>query len=826
MPKPVSFPARWRARLLILLAVYLTFLGGTFVTDFDYLPRVAHHIIVIALAACWAISLLLRGKSFPSTPVDLPMLAILTCYTAATVFAVDRRVSVEALWQIGFHVLLFYMLVDAMRVWNPGVVIEPVFFASAVVILVGLIEVVSWYFGLSWLSMFQQGWFQIGGLRNPVPPVFYRISFTLSVSTFLSGYLALLFPVGLAWCISATKPDTRRGLVLWMVGALLVQLLSFSRGGLLSLAVSLPAFGILYIVGLPDRMERLKKALGEWRIQAASAGTLALIGLASFLWMRQSGLAGHSSGDNVRMDLWQSAWRVGLAHPLVGVGPYGFGRAMRYFRNPVITGDYFTSAHNIPLQVWAEAGSMGVVALIVLVLAVAWVGWRRWRNAVGVERVRLAGVLAALAGFSAHNQVDTLVSTPILLPCLALVAFLVVPTQRQPSRCWVSLLRVVPALMLGLVVLSAAGWGISDAAQYHFTQAVDMGRRGELTEALQSIRTAERLDPAMGYYRAQEAHYLGRMAANDETYLNDALAAHVKMLSLENTYALSRANYAMLLSQSGQMDQALHEMQAAQMLDPTEARYMLWGGVLAERQGDRQNALDQYQRALEMRPEWVGSSYWEETTVRSQARRLFLEAKGLQGWVPETLGILSSDCWPVTSPAGRSAIAEQPSWCQGEISLVVSGDAPAALDWLNRAIGSDTIQPWPYLLRAQAYLETGKLDLAEHDGRMAVFLGDSRAHYVLGRVAEARGDIDKASDEYLKSVPQVVQMQGWDVAVYGRRGDLALLRQLDAPGLSRRDFASALALIDLYESQGRDADAQFIRDAIRWLDPYLDDVSP
>lgn len=830
MPKASRVSPRWRARLIVVLVLYFTFLGGTFTTDFNYWPRVMHHIVVTVLVAGWLISLLRRGKSLPGTPLDLPMLAIFTVYIATTVWAVDPRVSVESLWQIGFHVLLFYLLVDAMRAWKPRAILEPIFFSSAVVILIGLIEFISWYFGLGWLSMFQQGWFQLGGLRNPIPPVLYRISFTLNVSTFLSGYLALLTPVGLAWWLSASNPDTRRGLGIWLVGALVVQFLSFSRGGLLSLAVSLPVFAVLYVVGLPNWRERLDHLLRAWRVRAGLAGVLVVLAIAGFLWMRQSGLAGHISGDNVRMDLWQSAWRVGLAHPLSGVGPYGFGRAMRAFRDPVITRDHLTSAHNIPLQVWAEAGLIGVAALSVLALAIAWVGWRRWRHAAGAERARLAGVIAALAGFSAHNQFDTLTGTSILLPCLALVALLVAPIQRDPVRVPARWLRAVPAFLLGVTVLSAVGWGISDVAQYHFTQAVRLSGRGDLAGAVRSIQAARRLDPAMGYYLAEEAYYLGRLAHQDDAHLEDALAAYESLLSRENTYGLNRANYAMLLAQAGRGREALDEMRTAHVLDPVEARYILWSGVLAEQGGDREAAVEAYQEALEMRPHWVGSSYWEKTALRSEARTLFLETHGLQDWAPGTLGVLSPECWPVSVPLskweGKSLSETQRLVCRGEISLRVSGDVPDALERLNQAIEAGTALPQPYLLRAEAYVERGDLNAAERDARMALFLEDNRAHTVLGRIAESRGDIDAAISAYQKGIPLAFQMQGWDVAVYARRGDVSLLPQLDAPGPSRYDFASALALADLYERQGRDSDAQSVRDVIRWLDPYFEFGSP
>jgi tetratricopeptide (TPR) repeat protein/O-antigen ligase len=813
-----SSPKRWRGRLITLAVLYFTFLGGTFITDQRLWPRIAHHAIVTLILAVWVVTLLRRGRSLPATPLDWPILVTFLVNVLATVFAVDPRVSVEALWQLGVHVLFFYLIVDLMRAYRPRVILEPVFFAAAVVVLVGVFEFVSWYFGLGWLPIFRHGWFELGGLRDPIPPVIYRLSFTLTVSTFLSGYLALLIPVGLAWALATRVKDTRRGLILWLVGALVVEGLSFSRGGLLSLAVSLPAVVLLVLASVPGWRERAARLLRDWRVCAALVGVVVIVALLGLGWARQN-LAGHRSGDVQRLDLWRSAWQIGLSDPLTGVGPGGYGRALRLYRNPQITRDHITTPHNVPFLIWAQAGLPGILALAWLIGAAAWAGYRRWRAADGPDRIRLAGVCAALLGFAAHNLFDTLTATPITLPVLALVGYLVTPLAVENHRPVLPRRWPVPAALLALLALSAVGWAFSDWAQYHFARSIRLADSGDLRGALDAIEAAQRIDPAMGFYAAQRAQYVGQLAAGDDAHLPDALAAYEAALAREGTYDLMRANYAMLLAGSGGPAAARQEMEQAARIRPRNPHYHLWVGALAEEMGDRASAEQAYRDALALRPEWATSRYWDTTPVREGVRVSFLETEGIAALPLDALAALPAECWPVA--AGDDPPEGDPL-CAGEVALRLDGDPGAALTWLDGAVAANRADGRAYALRAEAHLALDDPASAGHDARMALFLGEARANIVLGKIAEAEGDLDAAAWAYEIGGPLTVQLQGWDVAVYARRGSLMLLPLLDAPGPSRYDFASWVALAELYTRQGRVDEAGGVYDVILALDPYYE----
>lgn len=809
---------------LFVITIYFTFLGGNFITDHSLGPRVFHHTLMLILMGGWCIYLLVRRKGWPATAIDLPIAAFLVVNVLATIFAVDPRISLEELWRLICHIFLFYIIVDLMRSMRPRAVIEPLFFASSVVILVGLMEFTSWYAGLPRLPLFSISWLEVGGWQNPIPPVIYRLAFTLLISTHLSAYMAVLIPVGLAWAISTKSRDTRRALSFWLVGAFIVEILSFSRGGLLSLAVSLPILGALSLLSTSSFKERASSLLRDRRFLASAAVAVILVAGFALIWSRQTNLGGHRAGDVLRFDLWNSAWQIGLHEPVLGVGPYGFGRAMREYRDPEITPDHFVTPHNVPLLYWAETGILGVIALFVMTASLFIAGFNRWRNAGRVEKIRVGGALAALMGFSVQCLFDTFTSsTPIILPPIILAAYLLYrlePVQRAiPVRRW------LPAVALIVLVVAGAAWRLSDDAQRQFQTAIALRDGGNYEPALEAIDDARRRDPALGLYAAQRAQILAEYALSDPSRLPAALEAYEQALQLEDSYDLMQANYGFLLARSGDLDAAIEHLNRASQIRPTESRYHLWIAELASQIGDGRLMQAEYALALEFAPEWAPSAYWDQTPERASARDAFLSELGLSDISPIVLDSTPSTCWPMlVSPDEFSSSHERLEvlHCKAWIDFYVNNDPELALTTLNELL---ILQPTygPYALRGEVNAVLGNREAAEEDARLASFYGDGKAHHVLGILAEQAGNIELAAVEYAGAGPVTIQLQGWDVAVYDRRGSLSLLSlpEFDVPGRSRYDLASWLALYELYETTGQTDKTLEVYNAILSVSPYF-----
>lgn len=809
--------------LLIIFALYFTFIGGTFFTSTHFIARIVHQVLLLLLFGGWLLYRSVKRQPFPATPLDGPVLVYFLVYSLATVFALDVRISVEQLWELGTHILLFYLLVDLMRSHGPDTIFRALFLAINVVVIVAVFQLAAWYFG--W-SFFGRGWFEIGGLQDPLPPVLYRLGIGPFGPPEISGYMAVWFTVGLAWAVASPSKQARRMWVLWLVGVLFTLGLTFSRGGILSLAVSLSVFAFLYLVGSSRWRDRAQGLLSDWRVRMALIILVPLLVTALGVAVVQLGkarqiLTGSSfaSGDAVRLDLWRSAWQVGLQDPLTGVGPFGFGRALRMARNPMLARDQHHRPHNLPLFVWAEAGLPGVLAFVWLVGMIAWVSYRRWRQAEGPERIRLAGMCAGLSGYAAHNMVDALLYTPNLLPIFAVVAYLIVPLEREDRKP-----RIYQFLTVVLLVILAAamlGWTFSHRAYYYAEQARRYAQSGDLVSAVESVDIARRVDPSLGLYAAQRARYLGELAVQDDKYLPDALDAFREAFRYENTYDVLHANYAVLLVRSGDLESALDEMVLAASIYPLNPRYFLWAGEYAERLGDDAQARELYREALEGLPYWAVSAYWDATALRIGVRDEFLRAAGLAGVPLEHLRAVSSICWPRFVDQVNTLDAGQVLSCDGEIALNVELDPEEAVHLLGRALEENPRSAMSYALRAEAQLLLGDVEQAERDALIATFLEGRYGNVILGRIAQANGDFDAAILVYQQSGPTVTVRKGWSFTVYSRQDSFTLLPDLIAPAPDPYYYASWLAMMQVYESVGSPEEAQAVRDAILRYDPYF-----
>jgi tetratricopeptide (TPR) repeat protein len=772
----MSLSHPWRRRLLFLVTLYFTFLGGTFVTDHRLWPRVMHHVVVTLCLLAWALARWRAPRTLPRTALDAPLLAYLAANALATVFAVDPRLSLEFLWRLGVHVTLYYVIAGWLQRGHGRDVLEALFFFSGVVVLVGLFEFASWYFGFSAvIPIFRQGWPEIGGWADPIPPRIHRLNSTLGFSTGLSAYFAALIPFGLAFALTGRQSDTRRAFWLWLVGALVIEGLSFSRGGLLSLAVSLPTFAFLALWGNPERRARVGRLASDRRLLAVGAVLLILVVVFGLGWARQS-LSGHRSGDAVRLDLWRSALAIFREHPLTGVGPYGYGRALRDVRNALITGDRHLTADNRLLTTLAETGLPGIAALLWLGGRFVWIGYHRCRAAQGAAQLRLAAAFAGVVGFGIHNVVDTFTATPILLPMLVMAAFVahdpVVERSEAREEHPAPRLRVSWVLLVVLVALSGLGWFVSDRAVFHFERSLRLEGQGDLDGALAAIEQAQAIDPAFGLYAFQRAYLLGQMAAEDPASLDAAIDAYEAALMREGTYDLHRANLAALYAQAGRLDDARAEMALAGEISPKTAEYTFWQGAYAEMAGDQEEAAVWYGEALQLKPEWAVSQYWSGTAWRADFRASLPDELVHEVGMPPN---------PTSAPG--------------------------------------------YAFRAEARLAAGDPEGAERLARTALFLdplGEGRrGNYVLGQLAEAAGDLEAAEEHYLAAGPAMVVAQNWDVSVYGRLANFQYLPQLEAPGPASVVFEPWFALIELYQSQGRAADVETVYDAIRAHDPFF-----
>jgi O-antigen ligase len=144
-----------------------------------------------------------------------------------------------------------------------------------------------------------------------------------------------------------------------------------------------------------------------WKIVGAAAVVTALALLVTpDLFLRfEAGAAMdlNPKASASRTGIWLSAWAIGKAHPLTGVGPGNFGPAFdRYKASPNLR--HVDHAHDQWLDEWATSGVLGVAGFCLLLGTVAFALWGRRRQAGGLPAAALAAWcgLATAALFECH----------------------------------------------------------------------------------------------------------------------------------------------------------------------------------------------------------------------------------------------------------------------------------------------------------------------------------------------------------------------------------------------------------------------------------------
>ncbi len=838
-----------RQRMLLWAAFfYFTFLGGTVYTELNVIPRLLHHVIVTVMLVAWLWGMLRGRRVWPQTALDGAMALFTIWLFVGAAFALDVRVALEYVWPSLIHALGFYLLIDLMRRGWQRHIMEALFLAGAVAVLLTGVEMGTWYFGIPLVPQFRQGWFEIGGLSDPIPPMIHRAALAMTHPTALSAYMALLLPVSVAWAMTARQRDHRIGLWMLAIGALVCEVLSFSRGGMLAVGVSV-AMMIAFAARRMWRKLGGRPLMGDLMGKAWSVAALALlimvsilaIGLAAFKgWQMYA--EGHISGDRVRMDLWRSALEMAGDDPITGVGPRMYGVALRTYREEAAGREKIYTAHNVYLHTLAELGLPGLAALIWMGAAFI-VTWRKHQKAAYPSlRLRLEGVMAALTGFAAQCLVDTFEATPIVLTVMVYAAYALTHPSgsgapRPDSGRW-PIGRALPAVAVAVLIAYLAGSLALAPAELAFNRSVALGMGGDWAGALEAVESACAGDPWLGLYAFQRAYVLGQLASESpDEYLDAAIEAHLDALSRNPTFETAHVNLAALYAQNGDLIAAVGELEAALESDYQLATAWVKLGEYRERIGIERGftevnrgATNAYLSALEVAPHIVGSRYWDDPGFPARQA-------AIQALIEEST---PGDALAIAMRRGDMALAEEyaddvqadipgPGAAEALIRYyLAAGEPEEALEVADEAVAmfGETAQAVPvWVARAEVLAELGRWDEAVHDARLALFLepiGGARANRVLALDARRRGDSDEYERLMALAVPPRVVSQNFEVVVYGRPAMFEYLPQVAPPGPGYPVLDPWLELADWYESHEMYDEAADVLEAILRYDAYME----
>jgi tetratricopeptide (TPR) repeat protein len=812
--------------LLFGILLYFTFIGGTFYSQLNLFLRVFNQIWVTAIVAGWLGWLWRNQKGLPAIPLDKAIGLYLVATFVSAWLGQAPRFSLEMWWFSLTHTLAFYLLVDlARRGWGAGLT-WAFYMASAVVCLVGLAEFLAWYFGTPLFPAFAQGWAEIGGWQQIMPPFIYRLAVTLNGSTPLSAYLALLTPPAIALLLTLSRQDQNRpALWVWLALATMVQVLTFSRAGILALAVSLSltALGWYYVAAghsfsLWAQWRSLSTRYRLWLI--AGLVTLMVLGLA---WL-QGSFANRAGSTQFRFGLWQVALTTFQDHFLTGAGPANFGRALLRLNQPELPRLQISSAHNVYLNTAAELGLLGLLAGAYLLWSLGQAYWQHWGQLTAApppERFRFIAAGTALLGLMAQTLVDTYSATPNILVIVAVAAYLVRDMPGERSRFQARFSTLLPMVLLvgyafAFVWLARADW--------HFQRSFQAEGKANLAEAIAEAEQARSLDPFLPMRTFRLAFLQARLAAQTNNVdLTQAAISHYEAgLAQEPIWGLNSANLAGLLWQHDQHAKAIQVMEQTVAAEK-EPLYLLNLGYFYEQARDWEQATAAYGQALALDPDLASSGFWTatperaahwpkiltavrenpETTQQNEIKLALARAEFAQ--VEILVGPVSN----LTDPELRLALVE------ADLSQAHLDKAAALLNPMNPQTARE------YLLSGRLNLQLGRPTVAEKQLKTATFWGEYQAYTYLGQLYEQNGQLKAAEAAYARGFSPHYISENIEITIYGRSGSNDLVPQLLRIGVGPVQAAPWLALARLYEAQARFAEAKQLYELLLLEDPFL-----
>lgn len=833
----------YKHTVVLLIVLNYTIFGITFFNAQSPILRISQHAFTFVLAALWLFALWRKGKSLPHTPLDLPLVTLAIAWAVAALASLDPRVSLEYLWPILIAIMGLYWFVELSMHQRERWVSEALFLTGAVIVVISLLEEFAWYTGTPMIFGFSQGWPDINGIT--LPPVRHRLLFLLNGTNGLGTFTAMLVPLAITWATTTRKRDLGFGAAVLAGGLVLVVVFSGSRGALMGLFVSSAILLLTWLRTLIDR-----PSIPQWL--ASLARPRVFFGLAAVAAITLAGAIllytltrPLRSGDANRIDLWQSAIAMTRDHPLTGVGPFQFGHAQRLYGNPEVAENQarHTHAHNIILQTLAEGGLIvGLAALWVLVaFARSW--WTAWQAAPPPRRRRLEGGLAALAGFAAHNMVDTFTQIHYWVPVLFIVAYTLSPyatpitTQRTQRR------HLTAGLLALLIVAELAFVPVHLADLAHGRVQQNLS---DLPTALAEAQKAQQLDPYLALYQMDEAYVLGLLAEDaPDQYLDAAILAHEESLSRNSVWEIGWHNLASLYARSGQLEQAIEAEQHAIDLLPGESGFHFVQGRYYEQLGNTAGAIDAYSRAIWHAPNLITSGFWSDPTAPDRTQMLeTIVALLLEDPEVSVAVAIQADMLEIGIPFAETVDVERASIAtlviMGEWATQASHD-PAiseemaicpecySLEALERGVHRSLY----YVRLAELALQNPEIEqktgyTAEQLAKIALFIGTEaspRAWYVLAQIAEQQNAPEDTINQYLRqAVPAIVSKQEYPTVVFGRKASFDILPSAQYPVRFESQYMPWLWLAERYEMAGDTENLVRVYEAILAGEPYAWDI--
>ncbi|MCE5193955.1 MAG: O-antigen ligase family protein [Nitrospiraceae bacterium] len=332
-------------------------------------------------------------------------------------------------------------------------------------------------------------------------------------NTFATGINFFLLPLIAAYLLGFYSKYVYILAILFFAGLLATQ----SRGGYLGFAAGL--FFLAYFINIRKfKIKWQKIILGflivflifqlspHWNVDRLKAETFLL-------------------ENTYRTQLYSIAWKVIKTNPVFGYGFLNFGILFQRYKAPPLHEWNTLFVHNDYLQIWLEAGILGLLSLLALI-AVFYI--TIFRNRKFFDNSKKSFWIYACCAAVSSMFVHALVDFPLYIPALQFLLgaylgtingifrdkdameHLRIPVKEIFQRINIRY-SVFKTLVIGIFLL----WLLQPViAQYAFRYSNDLLKKGETKSAIKYLAFAQRLAPYEAFYCFSEGIILRAQAVD------------------------------------------------------------------------------------------------------------------------------------------------------------------------------------------------------------------------------------------------------------------------------------------------------------------------
>jgi O-antigen ligase len=356
-------------------------------------------VTTIALAGLYALWAVDRSRALSDMPPARlgpagPLLAYLGANAASLLVARDAELSVYELLLLAQTLLLFIYVVSTVRTRSEVLfiaiaLVASLLFESLVMLVLGA---TGWRFSFLGLKSY-------GFDADPADPALHisgRLGGTLGSPNNAGSFLATLLPL-VATLPAASVPSwVRRMCLVALPIGFLALILTGSRGGWLSIAVSTVI--VCVVAARRGLMVRRTAVVGV---------LLAVVAVIPFAGDIAERVAGDDSGAaRSRVTTAKLASAVIIDRPLLGVGVNNLAVALPDYAGPEFGRTWIYAVHTHYLLVWSEAGIGALLAFVWFLAATIRRGVRGIQSGDPLIAPIALGLTAGVAGHIAHMFVD------------------------------------------------------------------------------------------------------------------------------------------------------------------------------------------------------------------------------------------------------------------------------------------------------------------------------------------------------------------------------------------------------------------------------------